>query len=1314
MEPQLATETVRRRRRRWWRWPAWILGGLAALLVVLYLGRARLVAPFVLDYAAAAAGEALGGQLSIDELGGNWFSGLEIRGVRTLRDFTATPLRSVELDELVAEYSLWELLRGEPGWLHSVRADGLRVALDLRQGSAAGDEPEAEPAAAFEAPPWLPKVELTGLSLVLDDQDLHLVVPAASLRAALQAPGRHRLTVEAEVEELVALDQRLDQARLRLEADWLAGRLELPHLVASLDHGDGKLRVTGSLDPSTLAAVVVGESLQLAPYAASAGLDLALLLGLNVELRLPLADLAAAEASVTLSGTEFRGFGFDLHRIESSFQVSDRQLSGGSIELVAPEGLLRLTGLKMPLDPSLPAAELARRSEADLELRLPRLPALLARQGVALEGLPSVTDELVLVGGMHGQELRFSEAGLSGPDGGLSLHGLRLQLGGEQELLSADAIRLPLEFRLARPWTAPDGLELPPLDGKATIAILTPVQTDGVPESARFALERLELNAEDQSVRLSQEARVELNLKRDLRVENFILETPAGKLSLDTRLPLAIGAEELLGEGPLMARGSLLGFDLERFRPLLGELELPVIRGRADLSWELSGTWEQPVLLLAVDGQDWLLARLPTSVPTGPFLFGFELSYADGRAELRRGRLEGGGLDATWSGDLALPLDLRSLAAGGQPALDGPFHADATLVSGELGWLAELAPELRPTVSSGRVSLKAEGTWAAPVVDLDVRVEDLALGAEPGPPIRLTLRARQAGDLLEVQELRAEAEGATLSAAGRLPLSLDPARLLAPGPVDFRVDLGRMQLAAAAALAAPFGALPTIEGSVSAGLSLSGAWDRLRVDGEVHGFGLRTELPTGEVPLETADLDAVFSWADGAAVLEKLEVRSELAQVDAQASLALATSLQDLLDGLPIVPGPLTGAAEVRVPDLSWITGLPNIQRAEGGAQASISLEGPLDQLDFRGEVQLTDATLRLATPGLAAFTALELRGRFDKELITIDSLAGELGAEPFEATGSVRYAGVEEPVLDLAFRGKDLLLYRAQGVKLRANADLRITGPLSQAVAQGKVKVTDGKLVKKIDFLRIPIGAPAPPRPGGLQLFSLAPPLDQLRFDVEVTSKDGFLLRNNVARGRLRPELKLTGTGEVPVVLGEVYLDSMVMDLPATRLVLQPSVVRFLPNDPFRPRLSLRGGMRRYGYDVEMLVTGPYDQPEVLFSSVPPLTQEELILFVSTGQPPAERVDAGGAMSSVAIYLARDFLATFFGDESTEAEESVLDRLEVYTGRDTTRQGEDTIEGRFRLFNQFLFDDDSLYLESEKDSYGDFNIGIKLLIRYP
>jgi len=1306
-----------RRRRRWLRWPLRILGGLLLLLVIAYLGRRWLVMPFVADFAAQAAGEALGGELSIEEIGGSLFGSVEIRGIRTERPGTTTPLRSLELDELVAEYSLWQLATGEPDWFHAVRGHGLRVGVDLRQGAPAVAEPEAEEqAAAFEAPPWLPAVELSGVAVVLDGEQLHLEAPSASLQAALQSPGRHRLVFEAVVQELEAQDQRLDDARLRVVADWTAGALELPHLDAELVHGEERLTATGRIDPERLHATVIGSKLQLAPYAAAAGQELALELGLQAELELPLADPAGARAEVELEGLAFAGFGFELERLSSRITVVDGHLNDGSLELVAPEGTVKLSRISLPLDPGLPLAELARQTQLDLELRLPQLPALLARRGIELEGLPAVTERLTLVGGKRDGELAFEQAGLSGSAGGLSLSGLRLQVGGEADMLTASGIHLPLEFQLEQPWTAADGVELPPIDGKLTVAVLTPVNADGVPEMARIALEDLELRAEDGSVRLSEEARVELNLRQDLKVENLVLETPAGTLELEVDLPLQVGAEELLGDGPLVARGSLSGFELARLRPLLGEIELPVTAGRADLSFALEGSWEEPVMTLAAEGEEWRLAPLAEGLPTGPFAFALSAAYTPGRAELGRGTLTGAGLSAAWQGEMALPLDLRALAAGAAPDLSGALQAEASLESAELGWLAALAPELKPAARSARAAVALEGTIDAPVLTADFRAQALTAGAEAGPPLDLALRARHAGDRLELQELTAAAEGLALSATGSLPLAADPAAPLAEGPVELRLELSRLELPAARALATSFGGqeLPEAAGSLRAGLRLAGDWSALELDGELHGEQLVVALPDSELPMEPATLDARFGWADGSAKLSQLQLRSALAELDADAAMALAGDLRALLDGGGFELGPIAGRAEARIPDLAWTAALPSIVRAEGAAVARLGFSGTTDALDYGGEIELEDATLRLASPGLAAFTALNLHGRFDQETVTIERLDGELGAEPFEASGSVRYAGVAEPELDLSFSGRDLLLFRAQGVKLRANANLEVSGPLSQAVAKGRVKVTDGRLVKKVDFLRVPIGAPAPPSPGGIQLFSLAPPLDQLAFDVQVTSTEGFFLRNNVARGRLRPELQLTGTGAVPVLLGEVYLDDLVMDLPATRLEMQPSVVRFLPNDPFRPRINLRGGMRRYGYDVEMLVTGPFDQAEVLFSSVPPLTQEELLLFVSTGQPPAERVDAEGAMSSVAIYLAKDFLATFFGDESTEAEESVLDRREIYTGRDTTRQGEETIEGRFRMIDQFLFDDDSLYLESEKDSYGDFNIGLKLLIRYP
>lgn len=173
-------------------------------------------------------------------------------------------------------------------------------------------------------------------------------------------------------------------------------------------------------------------------------------------------------------------------------------------------------------------------------------------------------------------------------------------------------------------------------------------------------------------------------------------------------------------------------------------------------------------------------------------------------------------------------------------------------------------------------------------------------------------------------------------------------------------------------------------------------------------------------------------------------------------------------------------------------------------------------------------------------------------------------------------------------------------------------------------------------------------------------------------------------------------------------------MSLPATRLYLQPSVARFLEDDPFHPQLNLFGRSRLQGYDVQVVVTGPYDQPRVVLSSSPPLAEDDLLVLLTTGQPPTERFDRRAAAGTAALYLARDFLTTFFGSDSVDAEESLLDRLEITIGADRSRDGAETMTGRLLLREGVLRDGDSLYLEGGRDAFEDFFLGLELLFRFP
>ncbi|RMH01051.1 MAG: hypothetical protein D6702_12420 [Planctomycetota bacterium] len=1250
-----ASGTPHPRRRGGWRRFGRLAGALALLLLLalagLWLSRERLLLPWLAERATGLAAEALGGRWELDGLHGDLFHRLELHGLRTVEPADRTPLRRLELDRLEVEWSLLDLLRRRPEAVR-VRGRGLRLALDLRSPPPPADEAGGGfDRAAWTPPWWLPRLELGDAAVTLDGPDgLHLETTGAGLLFEPGAAGEPAFALHTDLRALAAAGGRLERGSLHADGRLAGGRLRARIEAAGVDAG---------------------------AWATAAGLASRGEIAFTATAALPLAEPAAAVADLDLAGGALAVAGFDLDELAARLQLEDGELRAGEVRVRTPEGSARLDGLRLPLDPSLGPGGLLRAAEADLALDLPGLRALLGRGRVDLGAAPRLADELRLACRLQDGELVIGRGESSGADGGLAFAGARLTLADAGGALGAEGLRLPLTFRLERPWRTPDGTELPPCDGRAVLVLRSPL-VQGRRGPVRAALEDLELRALDDSIRLLREARIELDPATGLEIAGLALATPAGTLELDATLPLAPGAAEPLAEGPLAAHARLRGFDWARIEPLLGPAvaaRLPAAAGKAELEATLAGSWGAPELELTLDGQDWRLREPPAGAPEGPFAFGLELRAAGGKAELEQGWLRGPGASLAAAGELELPLDLRAWRGGATPAA-GAAAAELSLDITDPAWLAALPAEVRPAAEGG--------------------------------PVQLELRARQAAGRLEIERLRLDARGLALTAAGGLPLARDPAAPLADGPLDLRLDLGPLALER-------LPVEPELRGELSAHLVLGGDWNAPELSGTLAGSGLRALLPEADRQPAAAELEARLSWRDGSLAVPELRLRSEELELDAGGALALPLAPRALLAGEVPGPGPLAAHAELRVPDLSWAGELPGLVRAGGAATLRLGLNGPLDRLEPAGDLRLEDVSLRLASPGAPALSALTLSGRFDAERLSLDHARGELGAEPFRLAGEVRYGAGAPPELDLRLKGKDLLFWRAQGVKLRADADLAVTGPLAAATVSGRVRVGDARLVRNVDFLRLPVGAPAPPRPGGIQLFSLAPPLDRLAFDVAVESdEDGMLLRNNVARGRLRPELRLGGTGAVPVLTGEVYLDEAILNLPATRLDLDQGVVRFLPNDPFRPRLNLRGGMRRYGYDVQMLVTGPYDRSEVVLSSTPPLSQEELLVLVTTGQPPAERIDAQGAMSSVAVYLAQDLLRSLFGDESTEAEESLLDRLEIYTGRDTTRQGEDTIEGRLRLLDGWLFADDSLYLESEKDSYGDFNVGLKLVIRYP
>jgi hypothetical protein len=665
-------------------------------------------------------------------------------------------------------------------------------------------------------------------------------------------------------------------------------------------------------------------------------------------------------------------------------------------------------------------------------------------------------------------------------------------------------------------------------------------------------------------------------------------------------------------------------------------------------------------------------------------------------------------------------LTLRGAVGGVELAgvLSPEGESDLTLVLHELdsdGWLDALVGE-RVTFSGLEATLHAAGTPAAPRLAAVGRVRRFA-GAGTAVPFTGAFDLAYGEGRLRVNRFDWSAgNGQRLAVTASLPVDPTVAGWLSPGGVtlDAAIDLPDLRW---------LGDLlpPELrrDGSMRATATVTGTWDRPvgRLDVAADGVPVPKALrpaPSGPYAV------VVAASVDGHDLsLEDLRVESPAAHLTAAGHWWDLPSLRRLF--AQGEDRSLTGTVHLDgafgLSDLGWAAArVDGVRRIAGAIEGEVTVDGPVDAPQATARLEVEDGEVR-PDADLPAVRAIRATAEVTPGEVRIVEASGEVGGAPFRLTGIVARPTAGRPVVDVTLAGENLLLFRSEGVKVRADADLQVSGPVAQLAVAGELAITDGRLVKNIDLLTAVPGWGRPKASHRVQLFSIPePPLRDATLDVRVTTSKPFEIKSNIARGTVRPELSLRGTGEIPVVEGEVYVDPLRIALPAGILRVESGVVRFLADDPDRPRVDLVGRARMLGYDISAVVEGPYDEPVVTLSSVPPLLEEELLLLLLTGHPPktgASQAATNAAGMNVAVYVGRGLLTRLFAGQSVESDESVLDRFEVEIGRGVTRAGQETIDAQFRLAEDVLRDGDVLYITTEKDVYDDVNAGLKIVFRF-
>lgn len=414
------------------------------------------------------------------------------------------------------------------------------------------------------------------------------------------------------------------------------------------------------------------------------------------------------------------------------------------------------------------------------------------------------------------------------------------------------------------------------------------------------------------------------------------------------------------------------------------------------------------------------------------------------------------------------------------------------------------------------------------------------------------------------------------------------------------------------------------------------------------------------------------------------------------------------------LPGNLKINGHYTVPALNWLAAkVPALRRTKGSASGSFALRGPLAHPETQASLSMKNGAAR-GSDSLLVFRDISLEAVLDQEKLSIQSLSGTLGGSPLQISGQANAIFGDAPELALQLSGKDLLLYRADGFKIRADTTITLTGTAKAPQISGEIMLTDSKITKKVDWLAFL-------KPGtnhrGSVGFSLFPfteaPLKDTKLNLRLKAAQPLLIANNVFKGGVRPDLLLAGTGEVPYLKGVIYADEGRITLPSGRLDLERGLIRFAENAPDRPQLEFQAGGRMMAYDITAQIRGTYDEPEVTLSSVPPLANEDLLMLLLTGRPPvnAGQTSGNSGVSTVAVYFGRGLLTRLFGEKADQL--LLLDRLEVDVGRAVTQQGEPTLDAKIKLAEDVWKANTSYYLTGEKDVWDYYNAGLRAVFHF-
>ncbi|MFZ2053303.1 MAG: outer membrane protein assembly factor BamA [Candidatus Aminicenantales bacterium] len=234
---------------------------------------------------------------------------------------------------------------------------------------------------------------------------------------------------------------------------------------------------------------------------------------------------------------------------------------------------------------------------------------------------------------------------------------------------------------------------------------------------------------------------------------------------------------------------------------------------------------------------------------------------------------------------------------------------------------------------------------------------------------------------------------------------------------------------------------------------------------------------------------------------------------------------------------------------------------------------------------------------------------------LDVEGLSGLLNGGKVEAGGSLLFEGFSLKSSDLRISGEDVFLDYPKGFSAETGFALQFILRDEKPSLGGTITIQTAEYVGPFN-IQSELYRYLKRRRARDQASERRPFFSRLNFDIQVVIRDVISIRNNLVKGQLQGELKLSGTPYQPVLAGRVLVaEGGEVYFSRTTYEIEQGQVAFVNPSRIEPDINLQAHTRVSGYDIKLLLSGTPDKFSADLTSDPPLPESDIISLLVTGK---------------------------------------------------------------------------------------------------